>query len=225
MAAILLVDGDLALARFLHRALVMRGHSVVHESSAVPGLKSLMDHKPDLMLLEVGLPGINGLDVVRVVRSSTRVPVIVLTAEDDDARIVGALDAGADDVVTRPVKVNCLDARIRAILRRTRSSPSNQPIRVGALTVQPSARTATLEGRQLKLTPKEFDLLLALAQRAGEVVNRRQLLASVWREAQLVDDRTLDVHLCWLRRKLGEKATSARYVRSIRGVGVSLAAP
>jgi DNA-binding response OmpR family regulator len=163
--------------------------------------------------------------VLTMMRSVSEVPVIVVTARDDDADIVKALDAGADDFVTKPFGADHLEARIRAVLRRSGSVRAEGPITVGDLVVDSRTRTATLEGRPLELSRKEFDLLLALAQRAGEVVSKRDLLAEVWRQPYGGGDRTVDVHLSWLRRKLGESAAEPRYLHSTRGVGVRLAAP
>jgi DNA-binding response OmpR family regulator len=160
-----------------------------------------------------------------MMRSVSDVPVIVVTAREDDADIVKALDAGADDFVTKPFGADHLEARIRAVLRRSGSPRAEGPITVGELVVDARTRTATLEGRPLELSRKEFDLLLALAQRAGEVVSKRDLLAEVWRQPYGGGDRTVDVHLSWLRRKLGESAAEPRYLHSTRGVGVRLAAP
>jgi DNA-binding response OmpR family regulator len=178
-----------------------------------------------VVLLDLGLPDVDGLQVLTMLRAVSAVPVIIITARDDDAEVVRALDSGADDFVVKPFGADHLDARIRAVLRRGSSTRSEGPLVVGGLTVDPRTRTATLDGAQLELSRKEFDLLLALAQRAGEVVTKRELLAEVWRQPYGGGDRTVDVHLSWLRRKLGETAAEPRYLHSSRGVGVRLAAP
>src|SRR5262249_38151066 len=139
--------------------------------------------------------------------------------------MVRALDAGADDYVVKPFGLDQVTARIRAVMRRSQGRKSPEPIRVGDLLVHEPTRTATLDGEQLTLARREFDLLLALAERAGEVVSKRALLAEVWQQNDGGSDRTVDVHLSWLRRKLGETAAEPRYLQSVRGVGVRLVDP
>ncbi len=225
MAVILLVEDDSGIRSALSRALTDRGHAVHWQPAGLPGLQSVIDDRPDVVLLDLGLPDVDGVQVLRMMRSVSDVPVIVITARDDDADIVKALDAGADDFVTKPFGAEHIEARIRAILRRSSTHRAEGPITVGGLVVDARTRTASLDQRPLELSRKEFDLLLALAQRAGEVVSKRDLLAEVWRQPYGGGDRTVDVHLSWLRRKLGETAAEPRYLHSTRGVGVRLAAP
>ena len=163
--------------------------------------------------------------MLRMLRAVSRVPVIVATARDDEAEIVRALDAGADDYLVKPFGGAQLDARIRAVLRRA-ADPGGRPapLRVGGLVIDTAARTATVDGRGVELTPREFDLLRYLAERAGQVVGKRELLAEVWHQPYGGADKTVDVHLSWLRRKLGETAQAPRYLHTVRGVGVRLAA-
>ncbi len=190
------------------------------------GLQLALDERPDLVVLDLGLPDVDGLTVLSMLRGVSRVPVIVVTARDEDQAIVRALDAGADDYVTKPFGSDQLDARIRAVLRRAAGAePAAGPIAVGELVVDATTRQATLSGDPLDLSRKEFDLLLLLAQHTGEVVSRREILSEVWQQAYGGGDRTLDVHLSWLRRKLGETAAHPVYLRSVRGVGLRLAAP
>jgi len=152
--------------------------------------------------------------------------VIVATARDDEADIVRLLNAGADDYLVKPFSAAQLDARIRAVLRRARPEPGQDAgLRVGELVLDPMRRSVELDGRALELTRKEFDLLQALMQRPGEVVSKRQLLADVWQQPWGGADRTVDVHLSWLRRKLGESAARPRYLVSVRGVGVKIVEP
>jgi DNA-binding response OmpR family regulator len=155
----------------------------------------------------------------------SKVPVIVATARDDDAATVAALDAGADDYVVKPFSAEQLDARIRAVLRRTGSDDAVTRFEVGDLVVDLKARTVVLAGEQLELRPREFDLLAYLAARPGEVVSKRTLLAEVWQQPLGGADKTVDVHLSWLRRKLGETASEPRLLQSVRGVGVKLVEP
>jgi DNA-binding response OmpR family regulator len=225
MTTVLVIEDDTSLRRALRTSLKARGFEVVESPTAEEGLVLVADATPDVVLLDLGLPDVDGVQVLTMMRSVSDVPVIVVTARDDDADIVKALDAGADDFVTKPFGADHLEARIRAVLRRSGSPRAEGPITVGDLVVDARTRTATLEGRPLELSRKEFDLLLALAQRAGEVVSKRDLLAEVWRQPYGGGDRTVDVHLSWLRRKLGESAAEPRYLHSTRGVGVRLAAP
>lgn len=226
MAAILLVDDDSGVRAVVSRALSLRGHVVTCERAGFRALKSVVNQPPDVVLLDLGLPDVDGLKVLKMLRSTTNVPIIIITAHQDDAEVVEALDAGADDVINKPFEANNLEARIRAVLRRSGSAKADEPLTVGDLVVDPRARRATLGGNELKLSRKEFDLLFLLALRAGEVVSRRQILAQVWQHAEGVDDdRTIDVHLTWLRHKLGETAAAPRYLHYTRGVGVRLVAP
>jgi DNA-binding response OmpR family regulator len=160
-----------------------------------------------------------------MLRAVSEVPVIIITARDDDADMVRALDGGADDYVVKPFGIEQVEARLRAVLRRSGSTVTEGPLVVGGLTIDARKRLVNLDGVPIDLSRKEFDLLLALAQRPGEVVTKRELLADVWRQSYGGGDRTVDVHLSWLRRKLGETAADPRYLHSVRGVGVRLAAP
>jgi DNA-binding response OmpR family regulator len=222
---ILLVEDDVAIRTALTRALTERGHAVTWQPNGMAGLQALIEERPDVVLLDLGLPDIDSTWVPSMMRAVSEVPVIVVTARDDDADVVKALDAGADDYVVKPFGAEHIEARIRAVLRRSASQRAEGPLVVGDLVVDPRTRSASLENRQLELSRKEFDLLFALAQRAGEVVSKRELLAEVWRQPYGGGDRTVDVHLSWLRRKLGESAAAPRYLHSTRGVGVRLAAP
>jgi DNA-binding response OmpR family regulator len=162
-----------------------------------------------------------------MLRSVSQVPVIVATARDDERVMVDVLDRGADDYLVKPFGPAQLDARIRAVLRRLGddgAEPATALV-VGALRVDPTSREATLAGVPLELTPREFDLLGYLAARPGTVVTKRELLAQVWRLPFGGADKTVDVHLSWLRRKLGETAAQPQYLHTIRGVGVKLTAP
>jgi DNA-binding response OmpR family regulator len=151
--------------------------------------------------------------------------VIIATARDDEAEIVRGLDAGADDYVVKPFTAAQLDARIRAVLRRGAGDPGETAVTVGELRIDPRSREATLAGTALDLTPREFDLLHHLAARAGQVVTKRELLTEVWQVPYGSTDKTVDVHLSWLRRKLGETAQEPRYLYTVRGVGVRLSPP
>ncbi len=221
----LLIEDDAAIRAALIRGLSDRGHAVASAGTGMAGLEQAVSSQPDLVVLDLGLPDVDGRTVLRMLRGASKVPVVVATARDDESEIVALLDAGADDYVVKPFSAAQLDARIRAVLRRGGERKADEVIEVGDLRVDPRARQATLEGRNLELTPREFALLHYLAARAGEVVSKRELLAEVWQLPYGGADKTVDVHLSWLRRKLGETAHEPRYVHSVRGVGVRIAAP
>ncbi|MEU4776949.1 response regulator transcription factor [Micromonospora sp. NPDC023633] len=227
MARLLLIEDDLTIRTPLLRALRDRGHAVAAASTAMTGLRDALDDRPDLVVLDLGLPDLDGRELLRMLRAVSAVPVIVATARDDETEIVRVLDAGADDYVVKPFTAAQLDARIRAVLRRgTGSGPEEDTtLVVGGLRVDPRSRQVTLDGAPVELTPREFDLLHHLAGRPGQVVTKRELLAEVWRVPYGGADKTVDVHLSWLRRKLGESAQTPRYLHTVRGVGVRLEAP
>jgi DNA-binding response OmpR family regulator len=225
VATILLIEDDGSIRSAITRALTDLGHVVTSTSSGMSGLEAAVDTPPDVVLLDLGLPDIDGLQVLAMLRAVSTVPVIIITARDDDADMVKALDSGADDYVVKPFGIEQVEARLRAILRRSGSAVTEGPLVVGGLSIDPLTRKVGLDGVPIDLSRKEFDLLLALAQRTGEVVTKRELLADVWRQSYGGGDRTVDVHLSWLRRKLGETAAQPRYLHSVRGVGVRLAAP
>ncbi len=226
MAHLLVIEDDPAIRTTLLRALRDRGHAVAASHTAMDGLQTALAERPDLVVLDLGLPDLDGLELLRMLRAVSQVPVIVATARDDEAEIVKALDAGADDYVVKPFTATQLDARIRAVLRRGGVQRSEVPVvEVGGLRIDAGARTATRDGTALDLTPREFDLLHHLATRAGQVVTKRELLSEVWQVPYGGADKTVDVHLSWLRRKLGETAQLPRYLHTVRGVGVRLDAP
>lgn len=224
MARVLVVEDDAAIRTSLIKALEDQGHAVASSATGMSALENVVATEPEVVLLDLGLPDVDGLVVLGMLRGATDVPVIVITARDDDPTIVAALDAGADDYVVKPFGLEHVAARIRAVLRRGGSSVADEPtIRVGGLEIDPRTRKVTLDGAAVSLTRKEFDLLTALASRHGEVVSKRTLLSEVWQQAYGGGDRTVDVHLSWLRRKLGETAAEPRFLHTVRGVGIRLA--
>jgi len=219
-----LVEDDEHIRSSLERALRERGHDVRSARTGLDGLSMIVDDPPEVVVLDLGLPDVDGLELLKMLRAVSEVPVIAATARDDEAVIVRTLDAGADDYLVKPFSAEQLEARIRAVLRRAGSGPA-APVVVGGLRVDVEARTATLDARELELTRKEFDLLAHLANRAGKVVTKRELQAAIWDQPYGGADKTVDVHLSWLRRKLGESAAEPRYLRAVRGVGVKLVDP
>jgi two-component system, OmpR family, KDP operon response regulator KdpE len=223
---VLVIEDDARIRTAITRALGERGHAVASAPTAMAGLRETVNQRPDLVVLDLGLPDVDGADLLAMLRAVTDVPIIIASARDDDPGIVRLLDAGADDYVVKPFTAEQLDARIRAVLRRVASSrQGGEPLTVGELVIDVGARTATIEGRALDLSPKEFDLLVHLAGREGQVVTKKELLTEVWRLPHGGSDKTVDVHLSWLRRKLGESAEQPRYIHTVRGVGVKLIAP
>ena len=227
MALVLIVEDDVAIRGALRRVLTGRRNAVSVAGTGMAGMALLIEERPDIVLLDLGLPDIDGLGVLGMIRGVSDVPVIVITAQDDDRSIVRALDAGADDYVTKPFGADQVAARIRAVLRRGRSELAEEesPIVIGGLVIDPLRRKVTLDDNPVSFSRKEFDVLLLLANRAGAVVTKRELLAEVWQQPFGGADRTVDVHLSWIRRKLGETAAEPRYLHSVRGVGVRMVDP
>ncbi|KRF34101.1 response regulator transcription factor [Nocardioides sp. Soil805] len=226
MAQVLIIEDDPRIRPLLMRSLGELGYAVASASTGMSGLSLAVDTRPDLVILDLGLPDVDGTQVLAMLRAVSDVPVIVASARDDDPSLIGCLDAGADDYVVKPYTTAQLEARIRAVMRRTASTGERpRATVVGGLSLDVLARTATLDGRLLDLSPREFDLLARLAESAGDVVGKKELLVDVWHQAWGGSDKTVDVHLSWLRRKLGESAAEPRYLHTVRGVGVRLSPP
>jgi two-component system, OmpR family, response regulator RegX3 len=216
---ILVVEDEDAIADPLVVGLRREGYDV---SRVATGEGALEAPSADLVLLDLRLPDLDGLDVGRRLRERSRVPIIVLTARGEEADRVVGLELGADDYVVKPYGLRELIARIRAVMRRTASvDNAGGPMRVGDLDVDERARRATLAGRELELTPKEFDLLAALARDPGAALTRRRLLAEVWDTSWYGSSKTIDVHVAALRRKLGDPG----WIETVRGVGFRLRVP
>lgn len=225
MPEVLVIEDDPRVRSALARSLGERGYAVSTAPTGMAGLNQAVQERPDIVVLDLGLPDVDGTEVLRMLRAVSRVPVIVATARDEEPQIVAALDAGADDYLVKPFGAAQLDARIRAVLRRLGDEADTDALVIGGLAVNVAAREVTLDGRTVELSPKEFDLLRYLAERAGQVISRRELLAEVWRLPYGGADKTVDVHLSWLRRKLGETAQRPVYLQTVRGVGVKLVDP
>ncbi|SRR5579871_6004492 len=226
MAQLLLVEDDAAIRGALIHALTERGHAVASTPNAMHALQLILDSPPDLVILDLGLPDLDGYEALRMLRAISKVPVVVATARDDEANIVRVLDAGADDYLVKPFGASQIEARVRAVLRRAADEAGHaEPVVVGGLHLDGAAHEALLDGRPIDLSRREFDLLFYLATRAGQVVTKRDLLTNVWRMPYAGADKTVDVHISWLRRKLGENAHQPRYLHTIRGVGIKLVAP
>ena len=224
MASLLLVEDDSAIRSALMRSLRDLGHGVNAVATGMAALSAAVEQRPDVVLLDLGLPDVDGADVLSMLRAVSDVPVIIATARDEESEVIRLLDLGADDYVVKPFTAAQLDARLRAVMRRSGKTDEDPVISLGGLTIDTRSREVTVDGRPVELARKEFELLLALARRSGEVVSKRDLLAEVWQLAWGGSDRTVDVHLSWLRQKLGESAANPRFLYSVRGVGVRLVA-
>ncbi len=217
-ARLLLVEDDDGIARPLEGALRREGYLVERVRTGAEALEA--SDRIDALVLDLGLPDIDGLDVCRELRSRRpALPILVLTARTAEADIVVGLDAGADDYVTKPFRLAELTARLRAVLRRAEPPPD------GVLTAQDvwldlRARRAWHGDEELDLSPKEFELLALLVREAGRVVGRERIMREIWDTTWMGSTKTIDMHVSWLRRKLGDDAANPRYLSTVRGVGL-----
>jgi len=216
---VLLVDDDARFAGALETALRQRGYDVVRAPTAADALRAVPDRGVDIVLLDLGLPDRDGIDVCRELRRRGDLPIIAVTARGEERERVLGLRSGADDYVVKPFGMAELQARMEAVLRRSsRPSTVPEPVCVGPLVVDAHARRVTVAGREVTLTRKEFDLLTALARQPGGAVTRDQLLAEVWHTTWAGSGRTVEVHVASLRAKLGDPGL----VQTVRGVGYRL---
>lgn len=222
---VLLIEDDTRLAQLTARYLESHGARVVLAHDGAAGLREAAATAFDVVLLDLNLPGMDGIAVCQRLRERSDVPIVMLTARGDEADRVLGLEVGADDYVAKPFSSRELLARVRAQARRARGSvgPRAQVIRVGALRIDPSARTAQLNEEDIALTTHEFDLLRALAERPGRVLTREQLLELLHGSADTAFDRSIDVHVSRLRGKLGDDPRAPRLLKTVRGAGYVLA--
>jgi two-component system, OmpR family, response regulator RegX3 len=225
---ILMVEDEESITVPLAEALEREGFDTQVSGTVREALELTERALPDLVLLDVMLPDGSGYDVCRRLRERSRVPIIMLTARGEETdRIVG-LELGADDYVVKPFSAREVAARIRAVLRRAdadRSAGRDGPLEVGPVQLDPDRRSASVEGQQLELTRKEFELLELLLREAGNVVSRERLIDEVWDVNWFGSTKTLDVHVSSLRRKLGDDSADPRFIHTLRGVGFRFAAP
>jgi DNA-binding response OmpR family regulator len=224
VARVLIVEDDPQVRSAMAVDLTRRAHAVRTVGTALDGIREVTHHRPEVIVLDLGLPDLDGGQALKMIRAITQTPVLVATARDDEAEIIRLLNAGADDYVVKPFSGEHLAARIAALLRRAGQQDTPAVLSVAGLSVDLARREAALDGRSLDLTRREFDLLAYLAARPGEVVSRQELRTEVW-HLSYGDDQTIDVHVSWLRRKLGETAAQPRYLHTVRGVGVRLDPP
>ncbi len=221
---VLVVDDDPALAEML--TIVLRGEGfdtavVADGTRALPAVREL---RPDVVLLDLMLPGMNGIDVCRAIRTESGVPIVMLTAKSDTVDIVLGLESGADDYVVKPFKPKELVARIRARVRRTENEPAEQ-LSIGDVTIDVPAHQVQREGAQIALTPLEFDLLVALARKPRQVFTREVLLEQVWGYRHAADTRLVNVHVQRLRSKVERDPEHPEVVLTVRGVGYKAGPP
>ena len=217
----LLIEDDLRLANLTRDYLHKHGLLVTSLHDGDRGLEEALTNRFDVVLLDLMLPGRDGISVCQKIREHSDVPIIMITARGEEADRVLGLELGADDYVPKPFSPRELLARIRSVIRRARGQlgPKREPVQVGPLHMDPGSRRATLAGEDLDLTGYEFDLLMALAERAGRVLSREQLMEMARGNAEEAFDRSIDVHISRLRQKLGDNPRSPRLIKTVRGVG------
>ncbi|GAA3584296.1 response regulator transcription factor [Amycolatopsis ultiminotia] len=218
MAAILLIEDDPLVRRGLELALSRHGHDLRSAGTGEAGLTAFRSCTPELVVLDLMLPGIDGFEVCRQIRQDGDVPVIMLTARGDDLDVVSGLAAGADDYVVKPAQPTVLDARIRAVLRRTNGGSDGVRAH-GELKIDTAALTVSLRDREVSLTPTELRLLLTISRGPGRVFSRRQLLEAVWEHDYLGDSRLVDNCVQRLRAKIETDPANPVYVQTVRGFG------
>jgi two-component system response regulator MtrA len=225
VATILLVEDDASTREAVTMALQGHGHRVVTAADGDQALERWRQSRPDLVLLDVMLPGLDGLDVCREIRHHDGVPIIMLTARSDPVDIVVGLESGADDYVTKPFETRVLLARIKAVLRRSELQPEQHVLRYGDVMIDPAGMVVTKRGEPVGLTPTEFRLLLELARRPGQVFTRTILLERVWDYDYLGDSRLVDVCVQRLRAKIETDPGDPTLIHTVRGAGYKLVAP
>ncbi len=222
---ILAVDDERLIVDSLKYGLQKEGYVVVAAYDGDQAIVKARDEKPDLILLDVQLPRKDGWAVLREIRQTSRVPIIMLTARGEEADKVLGLELGADDYLVKPFSMRELLARVRAALRRATeyAEPAAQPVKIGEIELDPASHRVTCGGKLLELTRKEYDLLSVLMLQAGKVIARNDLIDKVWQTDWMGDTRTLDVHIRWLREKIEKNPSAPQYIQTVRGVGYRFA--
>ncbi|HJS27133.1 MAG TPA: response regulator transcription factor [Actinomycetota bacterium] len=219
---VLVVDDEAAIAEAVRARLSSEGFRVVVASDGPQALEIADSERPDLVVLDLMLPGMDGLEVCKRLQHDRWVPVLMLTARTEEADKVAGFAVGADDYLTKPFSLRELAVRVKAILRRVEriaSTPSTDPIDKDGLSVDPARRKVTVDGVDVHLTPLEFEILLTLVREPGVVLTREQLMDSVWGYRDYAGGRVVDSHVARIRRKLGEDGNEPRFVRTVHGVG------
>jgi two-component system KDP operon response regulator KdpE len=220
---VLVVDDELQIRRFLRISLEGRGYEVIEAANGHDALTRAAQARPDLILLDMGLPDMEGMEVLARLREWTKTPVLILSVRDSDQDKVGALDAGADDYVTKPFSTDELLARMRTALRHARTNPDEPVFTSGRLTVDLSRRIVTVEGNPVRLTPTEYALLRLMIQNAGRVLTHAQILRAVWGPEYVNETHYLRVYFAQLRQKLEADPSVPRLLLTEPGVGYRLA--
>ncbi|MDQ2906508.1 MAG: response regulator transcription factor [Ktedonobacteraceae bacterium] len=220
-ARILIVDDEIEILRALQRSLAAHEFEVFTASSGEEALEAITRHRPDLMLLDLGLPGISGLEVCKRVRAESSLPIIVLSVKDTERDKVLALDLGADDYVSKPFGINEVLARIRVALRHTaQTQAGTEPVfTAGPLSIDFAQRLVQVNSREVKLTPTEYDLLKALVKNSGKIMTRHMLLSQVWGTGYGSEAHYLHVYIGQLRHKIEPDPTHPRFIHTVSGVG------
>ena len=222
---VLVVDDEEAIAEAVRARLESEGYEVLVAHDGPQAIKACEEHHPDLVVLDLMLPGMDGLEVCKEIQRTEWTPVLMLTARTDESDKVAGFAVGADDYLTKPFSLRELAVRVRAILRRVervRSVQTTEPVTRGALTVDPGRRSVTVDGGEVALTPLEFEILLTLARDPGVVFTREQLMDRVWGYRDYAGGRVVDSHVARIRRKLGEDGGEPRFIRTVHGVGYAL---
>ena len=226
---VLVVDDEPKIRDIVRRYLEADGFKVIEQADGPGALTAARDERPDLVVLDIMLPGLDGVEVLRRLRESSQVPVILLTARDEEVDKLIGLAVGADDYMTKPFSGRELAARVRVILRRANPTPPEVeaavPIRCGTLTIDPARREVTTAQGSANVTALDFDLLLTLARHPGHVLTRRQLLQAVWGADYYGDERVVDVHIRSLRKALRDDAANPAHIETVRSIGYRLITP
>jgi len=228
MAHILLIDDERKLTSLLSASFVRAGYQVTVANDGHSGLSMALIEKPDVILLDVMMPGLDGWQVCQAIREHSNTPIIMLTALDDSTDRIKGLELGADDYLVKPFGYKELEAHVRAMLRRVQMDQGHsapQRIAIGAITLDLEAHIVTRDGKVVVVRQKEFEILSLLMSHIGKVITRERLFDEVWGTDWLGDTRTLDVHMSWLRAKLETDPTNPVYLQTIRGVGYRFTEP
>lgn len=221
-ARILIVDDEPQIRKLLHVSLKAHGFIIDEAASGQDGINRAAIFKPDLMIVDLGLPDINGKEVIREIREWSNAPIIILTAHDQEQEKIAALDVGADDYITKPFSMGELLARIRVCLRRMATGESEPLLTCGGLTVDLVQRRVSVDGREVKLTPTEYEIIKLLAQNAGRVLTHKQLLKAVWGNSYDNDTHYIRVYVGQLRRKIEMDPAQPKYIITESGIGYRL---
>ncbi|GAP22702.1 response regulator [Leptolinea tardivitalis] len=219
---ILIVDDEIEIRRFLRATLSAHGNTIFEANCGQDAIEMVVNRRPDLLILDLGLPDLDGVEVTRRLREWSQIPIIILSVRNQEQDKVQALDAGADDYLTKPFGVGELMARIRVVMRRVVTPEGTSTYSVGGLQIDLARHRVNLAGQDITLTPTEFDLLKTLAQNSGKVMTHRQLITQVWGTAYEDEDRLLRVNIANLRRKLESNPSKPEYILTELGVGYRL---